>query len=669
MPQISEEHAGEPEHALLTGLNAVQRQAVEHVEGPLLIFAGAGSGKTRVITHRIAYLMKQHGVSAQRILAVTFTNKAANEMAERIATLVEGQAVPWIRTFHATCARWLREHIERLERNYSANFTILDQGESRTLLGECLKELDLPGDEFKPVMIGALIDRAKDYLVGPERFASTYAEALDTHVLEAIHDTYKRYQQKLERSNCLDFADLIRLCVSLLKTCPDVLERYQERYRFILVDEYQDTNTAQYEFTRMLASKYQNLCVVGDDDQAIFSWRGATSANLLNFDHDFTNAKVLTLGQNYRCSGHILHAANGLIHHNNERQDKALEAVRQAGDPIQWYGASTQDQEANYVCREVDRLNHERGVPLNKIAILYRVNTLSRQLEETFIRWRIPYEIVRGLRFYERLEVKDLMAYLKLIVNPHDEASLLRVINRPRRGIGAKTVAAVQAQAGRAQCSLWEALLRVISLPEASSLGAGTLKKLDGFAHLLKGLHQDAPQQSLSRIAKTVIERTGYVEALERSDAAADERVGNLNELVGQLAAFEDKYPDTDLAGFLEETALVSEADHYDGSQQRVAMLTLHAAKGLEFDHVFLVGLEENLLPHGRSIREGTVEEERRLCYVGLTRAKERLYLSWANQRMLYGTTLYNAPSRFLWELPAEDLETALPAPAHQRVY
>ncbi len=470
-------------------------------------------------------------------------------------------------------------------------------------------------------------------------------------------------QQRLERGNSLDFADLIRLSVHLLEAFPEVLAHYQARYRFMLVDEYQDTNLAQYAFTRLLAAEHQNLCVVGDDDQAIFTWRGADPANLLNFEQDFPQAKVLTLGQNYRCSAHILNAANGLIGNNAWRREKALEAVRDPGDPIRCYGAGTQEEEANFICGEVDRLRHERGVPLNQIAVLYRVNTLSRQLEETFIRWRIPYEVVRGLRFYERQEVKDLMAYLKLLVNPHDEASLLRVINRPRRGIGAKTVAAVQAVAGRQRASMWDALLAVVADPGLTELGNGPVKKLRAFAELLDGLHREAAAgRPPSELAGLMLRRTEYVAELERTDAAAEERTGNLHELVGQLRAYEQS-GGVDLLGFLEETALVSDADHYDGQAERVALLTLHAAKGLEFDVVFVVGAEENLLPHSRSLRDGTLEEERRLCYVGMTRAKERLYLTWAAQRTLYGTAMYNAPSRFLWEIPGEHLDGRLPEP------
>ena len=654
-------------HPLLMGLNPVQQEAVCHFEGPLLIFAGAGSGKTRVITHRIAYLMAHHGVPAGQILGVTFTNKAAGEMAERVVQLVGEAAAPRIGTFHATCARWLREHVGRLSPHYNDRFTILDQGESRSLLAECVKELGLSTDEFKPVVLSSLIDRAKDHLIGPERFGSAYAEALDTYLLEVVGTVYKRYQQKLERGNCLDFADLIRLCVMLLEGFPEVLQQYQERYCFLLVDEYQDTNVAQYELTRLLAAKHGNLCVVGDDDQAIFTWRGADPSNLLNFEKDFPGAKVVTLGHNYRCSGHILHAANGLIANNTWRKDKVLEAVRERGELIHCYGAGTYEEEANFVCREIDRLHHEKGVSLNQIAVLYRVNTLSRQLEEAFMRWRIPYEVVRGLGFYERLEVKDLLAYLKLLVNPDDEASLLRVINRPRRGIGDKTMAAVQALALRERISLWAALGRIASDPGASTLGAAPIKKVREFGQLIEELIQKARQCDPSDVAQLVLDRTGYVQELERSEGDAEERIGNLRELIGQIRLFEGK-GEGGLLDFLEAAALVSEVDHYDGHGQRVALLTLHAAKGLEFEVVFLVGAEENLLPHSRSVREGALEEERRLCYVGMTRSKERLYLTWAAQRLLYGTTMYNPPSRFLWELPGEDLDTRLPQPPRLRV-
>ncbi len=649
-------------HPLLAGLNPVQREAVEHVEGPLLIFAGAGSGKTRVITHRIAYLMGHHGVPAREILGVTFTNKAAGEMLERIGALVGPGETPWIRTFHATCARWLRDDIDKLSPHYDGRFTILDAAESRALLTGVLKELDVPSDEFKPAVLASLIDRAKDHLVGPETFSAAYADALDSYVLEVVSSAYKRYQRKLERGNCLDFADLIRLTVGLFEAFPEVLDRYRRRYRFMLVDEYQDTNVAQYVFTRLLAGEHQNLCAVGDDDQAIFTWRGADPGNLFSLERDFPGIKVVTLGKNYRCGGHILHAASGVILHNSRRKDKQLEAARDRGEPVRWYAAGTQEDEANFVCSTIDRLHHERGVPLKGVAVLYRVNTLSRALEDALIRWRLPYEVVRGLRFYERLEVKDLMAYLKLAVNPHDEASLLRVINRPRRGIGAKTLAAVQAASRAAGGSLWDALYRVTADPGGAGLGAGAAKKLQGFLDLMEGLRARAGHEPPSAVARATLRETDYVGELERSDPAAEERAGNLQELIGQLESYEAA-GGSDLLGFLEETALVSDADHYDGEQDRVALLTLHAAKGLEFDVVFIVGVEENLLPHSRAVREGSLEEERRLCYVGMTRAKERLYLTWATQRLLYGSSQFNPPSRFLWEIPGEDLDAQLPAP------
>jgi len=649
-------------HPLLAGLNPVQREAVEHFSGPLLIFAGAGSGKTRVITHRIAYLMDHHGVPAREILGVTFTNKAADEMVGRIRQLVGPGAAPWVRTFHATCARWLREHVANLSPHYSERFTILDAAEARALLTSVLKEMDVSTDEFKPAVLASLVDRAKDHLVGPETFSSAYADALDSYVLDVVSSAYKRYQRKLERSNSLDFADLIRLTVGLFHGFPEVLARYRERYRFMLVDEYQDTNVAQYELTRLLAGAHRNLCAVGDDDQAIFTWRGADPGNLFALEEDFPELKTITLGKNYRCGTHILHAASGVILHNSWRKDKRLEAAREGGEPVRWYAAGTQEDEANFVCSTIDRLHHERGVPLNACAVLYRVNTLSRGIEDALIRWRIPYEVVRGLRFYERLEVKDLMAYLKLAVNPHDEASLLRVINRPRRGIGAKTLAAVQARSRQEGISLWDALCHVTADPGASGLGAGAAKKLKGFVELMGGLRTRAEAEPPSVVARAALRETSYVEELERTDPAAEERAGNLQELVGQLEGYEQSGR-TDLLGFLEETALVADADHYDGEPERVALLTLHAAKGLEFDVVFIVGVEENLLPHSRAVRDGSLEEERRLCYVGMTRAKEQLYLSWAAQRLLYGSSQFNPPSRFLWEIPGKDLEAKLPAP------
>lgn len=636
---------------ILQGLNPEQREAVTHFEGPLLILAGAGSGKTRTITHRIAYLMAHYGVPPSQILGVTFTNKAAEEMRERVERLVGTHQTPWIRTFHSTAAAILREQIHHLGGSYRSNFTILDEGDSRTALTQVIKELGYSETGVSPALVAAVIDRAKDELISPEEFAERRAGQLDSQMLEFLDRVYKHYQKRLAASNALDFADLIRLAVQLFQERPDILDHYRERFRFILVDEYQDTNYAQYILTRLLAEKYENICVVGDDDQSIFSWRGADPTNILKFEQDFPNCKIVQLKANYRSTARILRAASSVIAHNQWRKPKELIAQRHEGDRIVLYPARDERDEADFIAQEIARLWRVEGISLNQIALLYRVNTLSRVLEETLLRWRIPYEIVRGLKFYERAEIKDIIAYLRLLYNPQDDLSLRRIINRPRRGIGEKTIAALQTQARRVGLSLWETLER---LEQNDTLGNAVKARLQEFAGLISHLRSLVPTSTPSELTEELLARTGYLRELQAHEADAEERLGNIKEFLGFM--HESEQPGG-LGELLERLALVSETDTYHSDQERVALMTLHAAKGLEFGYVFIVGLEENLLPHSKSVREGTVEEERRLCYVGLTRAKEKLYLTFTAQRALYGSLLLNAPSRFLWELPREELE------------
>lgn len=639
------------EETILKDLNPYQREAVTHYEGPLLIIAGAGSGKTRTITHRIAYLMAHYKVPPQHILGVTFTNKAAEEMRRRVQQLVGTSQTPWIKTFHSTAAAILREQIHQLGGRYNRNFTILDEDDSRTAIAQAIKELGYGDEGIAPGFVATVIDRAKDDLIGPEEFAGRRVGIFDSSLLELLDRIYKHYQRRLEASNALDFADLIRLTVRLFQERLDILNHYRDRFRFLVIDEYQDTNYAQYIFSRMLAEKYENICVVGDDDQSIFSWRGADPTNIFKFEQDFPHCKVVQLKSNYRSTARILRAASAVISNNQLRKPKELIAERHEGERLYLYPAHDEHDEADFVARQIWELHHSKDVPLNHIAVLYRVNTLSRVLEESLIRWNIPYEIVRGLKFYERAEIKDLLAYLRFLSNPHDDLSLLRILNKPRRGIGEKTVATLQMRARSEHCSLWEAIGRA---SEDGALGNGARKRLQEFADLINGLRAYADTHSPSELAEELLRRTGYVMELQADGLESEERLGNIREFIGYLKEFEQR---GGLREFLEEVALISDADTYSGEQERVALMTLHSAKGLEFDYVFLVGMEENLLPHARSIKEGTVEEERRLCYVGLTRARERVYLLFTSQRSLYGSILFNAPSRFIWELPKEDLE------------
>lgn len=650
---------------ILAPLNAEQRAAVTCVAGPLLVLAGPGSGKTKVITHRMAYLMRGAGISPQNILGVTFTNKAAEEMRTRLEALLgRDSPLPWIRTFHATGARLLREHIGRLSPKYNSYFTILDEADQREAVARTIKELDLSTEEISPALIASLINRAKDELIGPENFRAARAAQLDRFLLEVTERVYQRYQRSLEASNALDFADLIRLTVELFQKDLQLLANYRERFRYLLVDEYQDINYGQYVFTQLLAERYENICVVGDEDQAIFSWRGSDPSYILRFTHDFPRARRIELVKHYRWpqGARILRAASRLIEHNVQRAKAPRHdgVFGQLGLPVRLYPASDERDEAEFVAREVLRLWQDEGQELNRIAVFYRVNTLSRVLEESLVRWGIPYEIVRGLRFYERLEIKDLLAYLRFLVNPADDLSLLRVLNRPRRGIGEATVRTLQRFAGERGLSLIDGLRALVSQTEdegAKLLKSGQRKQLSAFLTVIDHLRRYAEHARPSELAQAVLEQTGYLRELSEHAGDAEDRLGNLREFLGQLRAYEERREEAGLRDFLEEIALVSEADQLSGEAGRVALMTLHASKGLEFDHVFIIGLEENLMPHVRSMAEGALEEERRLCYVGMTRARRRLTLSYANQRSLYGSVMLNGHSRFLNELPPEDLE------------
>ncbi len=641
---------------ILEPLNPEQREAVTCIKGPLLILAGPGSGKTRVITHKIAYLLES-GIEPHEILGVTFTNKAANEMRSRVESLIGSRfALPWISTFHAASAKILRSHIAALSSSYSPSFSILDEGDQRDVIAQAIKELDMPTDEINPGICAAVINRAKDELIGPEEFREKYAGRVDSYLLEVVDRIYQRYQAVLAKSNALDFADLIRLTVKLLHENLAILNLYRQRFRYVLIDEYQDINHAQYVFARTLAEGSESISVVGDEDQAIFSWRGSDPSYILRFEQDFPNARIIELRTHYRWpeGDRIFKAARDLISHNSMRvKSKDSAHLSGEGETIQIYAARDQADEARAVAREIYRLWQMEGIDINEIAVLYRVNTLSRVIEEAFMRERIPYEVMRGLGFYERREIKDLLAYLKFIANPNDEISLLRALERPKRGIGDSTLAAIQQYAARENISLWKAMCALIESAQ-DVLKSRQINLLKNFVPTLREWLDLSQALKPSELAQKILEQSGYLDELLKSPGH-DERLGNIRELIGQMREFEAVH-EMSLSAFLEQVALLSDVDSFSGDEGRVALLTLHASKGLEFDYVFIIGLEEKLIPHTRSISEGMLEEERRLLYVGMTRARQRLYLSFAHQRLLYGNLMLNNPSPFLAELPADDL-------------
>ncbi|MDK2882700.1 MAG: ATP-dependent helicase UvrD/PcrA [Bacillota bacterium] len=637
---------------LLAGLNPEQRRAVEHGAGPLLILAGAGSGKTRVLTHRIAYLL-EHGVKPEEILAITFTNKAAGEMRDRVEKLIGARiAGIWLGTFHAVCGRMLRREIPRL--GYGANFVIYDSDDQVGLLRRCLREANLDEKVYNPRTVQFLISRAKNELIGPDGFYSYWLRAgehdYSGFFLERVANVYRAYQSALKANNALDFDDLLRLTVEVLETWPDALAYWQERFRHILVDEYQDTNHAQYVLVRLLAARHQNLFVVGDDNQSIYGFRGADIRNILEFEHDFPQAEVIKLEENYRSTQTILDAANQLVANNVHKKEKRLWTANGRGERLRLYAAQDGEDEALFVVKEVKHLL-ERGYGLKDCAVLYRTNAQSRLLEEAFLHERVPYRIVGGLRFYERLEIKDILAYLRLLVNPEDTLSLERAISTPRRGIGPQTLARLLEFAGSEGLNPLEAAARGSAIPGINKKAAASLTD---FGETMQKLSDLALHLPLSELVVQVLERTGYAAQLasERTPEA-EGRLENLDEFLSLAKRFEETSEDASLPAFLATIALYTEQDNYDEGAEAVTLMTLHSAKGLEFPVVFLVGLEEGLFPHSRSLeREKDLEEERRLCYVGLTRAKRRLYLTYARERYLYGGATLTTPSRFIYEIP-----------------
>jgi len=633
---------------LINGLNKEQQEAVLHTDGPLLILAGAGSGKTRVLTHRIAYLIKKKGVYPSSILAITFTNKAAKEMKERTARLLGDMAEDmWVSTFHSICVRILRRDIEKI--GYTRNFVIFDSTDQQTLVKDCIKELNLNEKNFPYREVLSIIGRAKDELIEPDIY--TKMNAADFR-LGKIAKIYELYQKKLKNNNALDFDDIILMTIKLFLDNPPVLEYYQHKFKYILVDEYQDTNTAQYTLISLLAQEYKNLCVVGDDDQSIYGWRGANIRNILDFEKEFKGCKVVKLEQNYRSTQSILNAANNVIKNNTGRKRKSLWTENPVGGGIQLFEGGNEHEEAFFVAREIKRLVQDGNRNYRDFAILYRMNAQSRVLEETLMKDGIPYRIFGGLRFYDRKEIKDIIAYLRVIQNPADDIALKRIINVPKRGIGNTTVDTAERVAVSRSCSIYSI---VSSASEISELQRPA-SKLGEFTSLINGFMAQLEGMSVSELIGEVIQKSGILAELEAENTIeARSRIENIKEMISSALEFEEQSEEKGLEAFLANVSLVSDIDNLEGEQDTVVLMTLHSAKGLEFPVVFMVGLEEGVFPGMRSMGDDNeLEEERRLCYVGMTRARENLYMTNTFSRTLFGNTTYNKASRFLKEIPAE---------------
>lgn len=638
-------------------LNEPQREAVYHTDGPLLILAGAGSGKTRVLTHRIAYLIEERNVNPWNILAITFTNKAAGEMRERVDSLVGfGSESIWVSTFHSMCVRILRRFIDRF--GYDNRFTIYDTDDQKTLMKEVCKKVAIDTKVFKERSLMSAISSAKNELILPDEFE---LNAGGDFAKLKIAKVYREYEAQLKANNALDFDDLLVKTVQLLQTQPDVLENYQERFRYIMVDEYQDTNTVQFQLVRLLAGKYRNLCVVGDDDQSIYKFRGANIRNILDFEHEFSDACVIKLEQNYRSTGNILNAANRVIANNKGRKEKTLWTANGEGELVHLRQFDTGYDEADFIAEDIKK-EVRAGASYNDHAVLYRTNAQSRLLEEKFVAMNVPYKIVGGVNFYARREIKDLLAYLKTIDNGMDDIAVRRIINVPKRGIGLTTINRIQESAAERGLGFYETLMAPELIPGIGRSAA----KLDSFAALIEYFKGLTGQMSITDLLREVIEKTGYMESLDSEDKEdAQARKENIDELINKAAAYEEAAEDRDepatLSAFLEEVALVADIDSLDEEQDYVVLMTLHSAKGLEFPHVYLAGMEDGLFPSYMTITSDDrddLEEERRLCYVGITRAEQELTLTCARRRMVRGETQYNKISRFIKEIPAELLDT-----------
>jgi len=636
----------------LDELNSPQREAVEHLDGPLLILAGAGSGKTRVITNRIANLIDNCGVSPWQILAVTFTNKAAQEMRERVERLVGHSAKSIsLGTFHSICVRILRRYIDRL--GYETSFSIYDSDDQLRLVRQILKDLNISKDRFKPNAILGAIGQFKQEMLGPDEVS------LDQQHLfqEVALRVYEAYQAKLKASNALDFDDLLNMAVKLLQKDEEVRSILSDQWKFILVDEYQDTNRAQYSMLRLLTESHQNICVVGDDDQSIYRWRGADIQNILSFEKDYQNSRVVKLEQNYRSTGNILNIAYDVICKNEERKEKKLWTALGEGERAIVYAAETESREGQYIADQISRLSRSEGYSHGKFAVFYRTNAQSRAIEQQLVMNRIPYTIVGGLRFYERKEIKDTLAYLRVLSNIRDEINLLRIINVPARGIGAVTVGKLRNIAATEGTTVFNAMQLAC---EKNLLSAGPLKKITGFVKLMNELQSLVKTVPLDEFIPELLEKVGYWDMLNREDTdESKDRIANLNELVNEVSEYVTMAgEEASLEAFLERTALVADIDSFDNDNEKVALMTVHSAKGLEFPIVFLTGMEEQLFPHSRSMdSEFAIEEERRLAYVGITRARKKLFLTLARTRMVFGQTRATTPSRFMNDISVEYIE------------
>ena len=643
---------------LLAGLNGPQRQAAEHGEGPLLVLAGAGSGKTRVLTHRIAYLLATGAARPGEILAITFTNKAAAEMRDRVGQLV-GRSVRamWVTTFHSACARMLRVDAERL--GYSKGFTIYDQADSLRMLKRCLNELGVDPKRFPPRAIQSKISGAKNQLIDSD----SYNESAINEFEEVVAEAFPLYEKRMREANAMDFDDLLVRTVNVIELFEDVRERWQRTFRHVLVDEYQDTNHAQYRLLQLLAGEQKNLMVVGDDSQSIYGFRHADVRNILDFEKDFEDAEVVKLEQNYRSTQTILSAANAVIERNREGLKKELWTEDEGGEPVQLNELTDEHEEARWVAGEIERLEQEDGVARSEVAIFYRTNAMSRVLEDTLQRFDVSYQVIGGTKFYERAEVKDAIAYLSLLVNPADLVSFGRAVNSPRRGIGNTTQSRIASHVNTTGMPIWEVIERVEEVP---GLSGAAIKAVGRFYETMAGLRERADEGGpVATLLEAVLHETGYLEALaaERT-IEAEGRAENLETLIGGAAEFdiererEGESEISPLEEYLQQISLYSEQDGLRDEQELVTLMTLHNAKGLEYDTVFIVGCEEGAFPHMRALEEGGEEEERRLCYVGITRARKRLYMTWARERRLFGRAERNLPSRFVDELPSELTES-----------
>ena len=650
-------------NALVKNMNSEQSEAVRTTEGPLLIMAGAGSGKTRVLTHRIAYLLDEKDVSPYNILAITFTNKAAKEMNARVEHLVGEEAqVIWMSTFHSMCVRILRRDADRI--GIERNFTIIDPTDQKSVIRDVLKSENIDSKRFEPRMFIGAISNLKNELKTPE---DAQKEANDFHS-QMVATVYKGYQRQLSRNEALDFDDLIMTTINLFERVPETLEYYQNKFQYIHVDEYQDTNKAQYTLVKLLANKFKNLCVVGDSDQSIYGWRGADIQNILSFEEDYPEAKTIFLEQNYRSTKNILNAANEVIKHNSERKPKGLWTANSGGDKIQYYEAMTERDEAEYVVKEI--MKHQRsGKKYSEMAILYRTNAQSRVLEETFMKSNIPYTMVGGQKFYDRKEIKDLLSYLRVIANSNDDISLQRIINVPKRGIGPSSVEKIQTYALQNNISMFDALAEV----DFIGLSKKVTQECISFYEMIQNLIKEQEFLEISEIVDEVLQKSGYRDMLDREQSIESRsRLENLDEFMSVPKDYEENTPleEQSLINFLTDLSLVADIDEAD-TQNGVTLMTMHSAKGLEFPIVFIMGMEESLFPHIRAIKsedDHEMEEERRICYVAITRAEELLYITNATTRMLFGRSQSNMPSRFLKEIP-EDLLDSHTGQKRQTIY